>query len=223
MSTKRTTVYFEIPGKEHTNETLILAREAAIERNIDTVIIATTAGETAFQALKVFKENDINLIFVTHQTGCRGPGVQEMLPKTRIMLEKTGAHVLTGTEALTGGVSVGISRQRPEKEAMQGGRLPWIVPPVPTIIASTLRLFGQGVKVCVEITMMAADAGLIAIDKSIIAVAGTHWGADTAMVIKPSSSNRIKDLRIREILAKPFEPSKTHPKELERRARVNKE
>jgi len=52
--------------------------------------------------------------------------------------------------------------------------------------------------------MMVADTGAISIDKPIIAVAGSHAGSDTAMVITPASSNRIRDLKIHEILAKPL-------------------
>jgi hypothetical protein len=71
------------------------------------------------------------------------------------------------------------------------------------IIAQTLRLFGQGMKVVVEITAMAADAGVIPIDGDVIAIAGTGKGADTAVVIKPAYSHNIFDMIIREIIAKP--------------------
>jgi hypothetical protein len=62
---------------------------------------------------------------------------------------------------------------------------------------------GEGTKVCVEITLMAADAGLIPADKDVVAVAGTGKGADTALRIKPANATRFFDLRIREVIAKP--------------------
>ncbi len=204
MSLKRTTVYFEKPGKEHTEETLKIALAAAKERNIDTVLISSTTGWTALEALKIFEDSGLRLIFVTHQTGYREPGVQLMPTEVREKLEDAGAVVHTGTDVLTESVDVGMSRQRPAKMAPQEGRLPWIVPPVSTIVAHTLRLFSQGVKVCVEIAMMAADSGLISLDKPIITVAGSHAGSDTAMIITPASSNRIRDTKIHEILAKPL-------------------
>lgn len=37
------------------------------------------------------------------------------------------------------------------------------------IIANTLRMFGQGVKVCVEVATMALDAGLIPYGEDVIA------------------------------------------------------
>ena len=204
MSIKRSTVYFEKPGKENTEETLKIAHEAAKERGIDTVLISSTTGGTALEALKVFEGSGLNLIIVTHQTGYRQPGVQLMPPETREKLEKAGAVVHTGTDVLTGGVEAGMSRQRPPRTEPQEGRLPYIVPPVSTIVAHTLRLFSQGVKVCVEISMMAADAGIIPVDKPVVSVAGSHAGADTAMVITPASSNRMRDMKLHEIIAKPL-------------------
>ena len=63
-------------------------------------------------------------------------------------------------------------------------------------------MFGQGMKVCVEIVAMAGDAGLIPIG-DVIAVAGTGRGADTVVVVAANSTNRLFDIKIREILAKP--------------------
>jgi hypothetical protein len=204
VSIRRTTVYFEKPGKENTEETLKIAQETAKEREIDTVLISSTTGWTALEALKEFENSGLKLVFVTHQTGYRGPGVQLMPDEIRERLEKSGAIVYTGTDVLTGGVEVGMSRQRPEKTAPLESKLPYIVPPISTIVANTLRLFSQGMKVCVEIAMMAADGGLIPTDKPVVSVAGTHAGADTAMVLTPSTSNRIRDMKIHEILAKPL-------------------
>ena len=204
MSYERTTIYYEKPGKEHTEETLKIARDAAKERGIDTVLISSTTGWTALEALKVFGGSDLKLIFVTHQTGYREPGVQLMPPETQQELEKAGAIVYTGTDVLTGGVEVGMGRQRPPKSSPQEGRLPSIVPPVSTIVANTLRLFSQGVKVCAEIAMMATDAGLVPTGEPIISVAGNHAGSDTAMVLSPATSNRIRDMKLHEILAKPY-------------------
>jgi hypothetical protein len=65
-------------------------------------------------------------------------------------------------------------------------------------VADTLRIFGQGTKVMVEIVAMSADAGLIPFSE-VIAVAGT--GRDA--VIKANSSNRFFDIKVREYLVKP--------------------
>ena len=54
-----------------------------------------------------------------------------------------------------------------------------------------------------EITLMAADAGLIPFDKDVVAIAGTGKGADTALRIKPANAARLFDLKIREVITKP--------------------
>ena len=74
------------------------------------------------------------------------------------------------------------------------------------IVAHTLRLFGQGTKVCVEVAIMAADAGKIPTDRDIVCVGGTGTGADTALVLKAAHANNLFDLRIRETLCRPIGP-----------------
>jgi len=64
-------------------------------------------------------------------------------------------------------------------------------------------LFGEGTKVCVEISVMAADAGLIPVNRDVVAIAGTNSGADTAIVVKPATTSDFFSLEVREIIAKP--------------------
>ncbi|MBU7047490.1 MAG: hypothetical protein HXS54_13735, partial [Theionarchaea archaeon] len=71
------------------------------------------------------------------------------------------------------------------------------------IVADTLRMFSQGVKVCVEITVMALDSGLIPPGEKVVAIGGTGRGADTALVILPAHSQNFFETRILEIICKP--------------------
>lgn len=68
--------------------------------------------------------------------------------------------------------------------------------------ADTLRLFGQGIKVAVEVAVMAADAGVLS-GGDIISIGGSGHGADAALVLKPAHQNNFFDMRIREIICKP--------------------
>lgn len=197
------THYFEKAGEENTDETLKIVKEAAAERGIEHVIVSSSTGATGAKAVNVFKGSKVKLIVVTHQTGYQNAGVQLLTEENGKTMEKAGVKIVTGTDVLTGGVDIGISRIRSPPDAT-AARVPSIVPPIPTIIANVLRLFSQGMKVCVEVSMMAADCGAIPLDKPIIAVAGSHAGADTAIVLTPASSNRILDIKIHEILAKPL-------------------
>jgi uncharacterized protein len=203
MSTKRTTVIFEKGGEEHTEETLKVALQGALERGIDVVVISTSTGGTGLKAIEVFKGSGLKLVFVRHQTGYPQKGKQMMPPNVYAKLEEAG-KVVTCTDVLTGGVDVGVSRQRPEKEQQLDAALPFMLPPLNVVIANMLRQFSQGTKVGIEVAMMAADCDAIGVDKPIIAVGGSHSGADTAIVVTPAASNRIRDLRVHEILAKPY-------------------
>lgn len=204
MSIERKVTYWEKSGKEHTEETLNIALEAAKERSIDTVLISSTTGYTAEKAVEIFKDSGLKLMVVTHATGYRTKGIQMMSDETRSKLKEAGCDVVTCTDVLTGAVSVGVGRQRPALSDPQEGRLPWIVPPPNVIVANTLRMFSQGVKVCAEIAMMAVDSYAIESGKKVVAVAGSHAGADTAMVLDASESSRIKDMKLHEVLCKPL-------------------
>jgi hypothetical protein len=81
----------------------------------------------------------------------------------------------------------------------------------PTIMANLLRTFCQGMKVCVEILLMAADAGHVAIGEQVIVVTGTGRGADTAIVAYASTSTHLADLHITEIICKPLQTKQGTP------------
>ena len=57
--------------------------------------------------------------------------------------------------------------------------------------------------VCVEISMMAADAGLVELHEPIVAVAGTGHGADTAVVIRPAPTAEFLDSKVDRIICMP--------------------
>jgi hypothetical protein len=114
-----------------------------------------------------------------------------MLPETKRRLEEGGIKVLTATHLLAG-------VDRALKNKFNG-----IYPA--EIIAYTLRILGQGVKVGVEIACMALDAGLIPYGEDVITIAGSGKGADTALVIRPAHSNYFFETKIKEIICKPRE------------------
>lgn len=181
------TVYFERPGPENTARTLELARQRADELDIDTILVASTRGRTGAQAARLLQ--GYHLIVVSHSTGFVEPNVQQMTEENRAAIESMGATILTCQHAF-GGVNRAVRKKL-------GTYL------TDEIIAYTLRTFGEGTKVCAEISLMAADAGLVAAGDPCIAVAGTARGADTAIVLTPVNAQQFFDLRITEILAKP--------------------
>jgi len=181
------TVYFENPGSENTEVVLRLARQRAEELGIKTMVIATTQGDTAVKAVDVFK--GLKVIAVTHVAGFREPNTQELTEENRQIVESKGGVIVTAAHAFSG-----LSRALHSKYNTPGPGY---------IVADTLRIFGQGMKVTCEIPLMAADAGLIPVDEDIISIAGSGRGADTALVLTPTYSHTFFNLRVKEILCKP--------------------
>jgi len=181
-------VYFPEPGKQNTDEVLRLARLRAEELGIKSILVASTTGETALKALEVFK--GARVIVVSHFTGMRGPDTQEFTEENRQKVLSAGSTVLTATHVFSG-----LGRAMRKKFNMYLFE---------AAVANTLRLFGQGMKVVCEITLMAADAGLVRTDEDVIVIGGTSRGADTAVVLRPVNSEDFFDLKVKEILCKPL-------------------
>lgn len=179
---------WEKPGRENTEATVKLAVEEAKKRGINHLVIASNTGETVRKALEIDTDG-LQVVCVTHHVGFEGPGVDEMSQETRSFLQSRGVKLLTTTHVLAG-IDRAVRQQF-------GGLWP------PEIVAYSLRMLGQGVKVCVEIGIMALDAGLVPYGKDIMAVGGTGRGADTAAVIRPAHSNKLFDTRIVDIICRP--------------------
>ena len=181
-------ILFKNPGIENTEETLRIAIEEMKKSNLETLVISSTRGYSAEKALEIIPE-DVKLIVVTHHYGFKKENECEFSEELRKRIVEKGYSVLTATHTLSG-----IERTF-RKEF--GGLYPT------EIVAQTLRLFCEGVKVCVEIAVMCADAGLVRTDEWIVTCAGTSKGLDTALVIKPSNSNRFFDLKVGKVLCMP--------------------
>jgi len=180
-------IYFEKPGQQNTARTLEIARQRAEELGIRTVLVASTLGDTGVLAARQFQGYEV--VVVTHAAGFRGPNTQELTEDNRAAIEAAGARILTCQHAL-GGIGRAVRKK-------------WGTYQVDEIVAQTLRIFGQGMKVVVEIALMAADAGLVRVGETCIAIAGAGRGADTAVVLAPAHVQQFFDLRVMEILAKP--------------------
>lgn len=179
------TVYFEKRGRQNTAETAQLAAKRAKELGITHVVVATNTGFTA----RHFQGMGPRVVAVTHQHGFREPGVDEMGQEVRSELREAGMDILTTTH-LFGNVERAVTQK-------EGGLYPG------GIISAALRMFSQGTKVAVEISVMALDAGLIPYGRPVVSVGGSGGGADTAIVLVPSHSRTFFDTEVLEIICKP--------------------
>ena len=176
---------FEKAGRENTAATVELVKKTAAERGIKHIVVASNTGETA----ALFKGMDINVVCIGQVSGFTEKGVNVMTKEMKEDLKANGVNVYHTSHALSG-VERGISNKAK-------GMYP------AEIISHTLRMLSQGVKVCVEIAIMALDGDMIPYGEEIIAVGGTGRGADTAVIMTPSHANSVFDNRIHEILCMP--------------------
>jgi hypothetical protein len=187
MKYEKPTTYFEAVGETNTEVTLLKAKKRAEELIIKDIVVASTRGGTGVKAVEIFK--GYNVVVVTHSQGFREQGKQELTENNRVMIETGGGKVLT-----TGHAFAGVSRAIRRKFNTLGPA---------ELVAHTLRMFGQGMKVVVECAAMAADSGMIPMDRDVISIGGSGRGADTAVVMKPAHISDIFDSYIKEIIAKP--------------------
>jgi hypothetical protein len=96
---ERKIVYFESPGKANAEATLKAVRERVLELGIRTVVVASSHGETARQALALFRGENVQVVVVTICAGFTKEG-WTMDDATRRELEGAGARVLTSIHAL---------------------------------------------------------------------------------------------------------------------------
>jgi hypothetical protein len=184
-------MYFAEPGPANTKAVMEIALSEAVKRGIPAIVAASNTGKTAEALLEEARRAQFSgsLVCVTHVNGFMENGVNEMDAAVRRRLEEAGLRVYTASHALSG-AERGLSRR------FQGAY------PV-EIIAHSLRMLGQGVKVCVEIAVMALDGGLIDYGRPVIAIGGSGGGADTAVILSPGHAQTIFDTKIHEILCKP--------------------
>jgi hypothetical protein len=179
-------MYFDKPGKDNTEKTLTLASEKAKILGINEVVVASTTGFTAYKAIKIF--DGPRLTVVTYHSGFKEPFKNEMPDDVKADLQSKGIAIVAASHALSG-VERSIAKKHSGVYAV-------------LIIADTLRLFGQGIKVAVEVAIMAADSGVLS-GGDIISIGGSGRGADAALVLKPAHQNNFFDMRIREVVCKP--------------------
>ena len=185
-------VLFENAGKQNTAQVVRLALKRATELDCP-IVAASTLGVTADALLTAAKEQGFqNKIVIVR--GCSGKargGANLMKPEVKEELLARGASIVTTAHLLSAGER-GLSSKYKGIYPLE-------------IMADTLRCFGQGTKVCFETAVMALDADEIPYGVPVVAMGGSHRGADTAVVITPAHSSFILETVIHEIICKPFD------------------
>ena len=184
-------MYLDSPGKKNTDKVLEVVVNRVRKGGLTHVVIASDSGETGMKAVSALKGTGARVVVVTCHCGSEKEGVCEMSNKMEEELLKAGAKVVRATHALSG-VERSINKKIGGSSRVE------------TIAEALRALFGQGMKVAVEITVMAADNGAIPCGElEIVSIGGTGTGADTAIIVRPAHSNGFFNMQVREILAIP--------------------
>lgn len=183
-------VLFDKTGPENTAAALALAVDAAKSAGLD-IVVATTGGGTVPILLELTEKAGYTgrIVAVTHAFGSREKGKNILDPAKMQKFRDKGVTVVTAAHALSG-AERGLSKKYTGIYPVE-------------IVANTLKMLGQGTKVCVEIAMMALDNGAIDYGKPVIAIGGSGRGADTVCRLTPEYTADLLGTRIHEILCKP--------------------
>ena len=196
--TKREVYYFDKPGEHNTD----LVIEAVVRRleagGVRKVIVASTSGETALKFAHSLQHKG-ELVCVSeapyrHEAwGEKWPCLQEGYKQE---LKKLGAVIIDQAPY--------VFHSSVLERSLWGSLSP------EQLVKETLYSFGQGLKVAVEVALIAVSCGSIAPYEDVIGVGGSGKGADTAIVLRATypatmfTKETNKRLEIKEIIAMPI-------------------
>jgi len=181
--------YFNEKGPINTDKTLEVALAGCEAHAVSKIVVASSTGATALR-LRAMAAPSIEIIAVTYGAGIKYTDKVETFNRQAATLIDNGIRIVRGIHAFSG-VERGLENK------YKSGLMPL------NIIADTLRMFCQGMKVCAEISTMAAEHGFIVPGDCVVAVAGSGNGADTAVLIRPAYAARIFETRFKAILCMP--------------------
>ena len=181
--------YFEKKGSVNTDRTLEIALACCEQKGIKKIVVASSTGKTAL-LLREKAKPSIEVIGVTYSAGSKYREEVEEFNRNRETMIKKSIQVVRGLHALS-------ATERAFENKYKSGLLPL------NIVADTLRMFSQGMKVCLEVSVMAAEAGFVTPDEDIVVLGGSGHGADTAVIMKPAYAASMFETKFKAVLCMP--------------------
>jgi hypothetical protein len=181
--------YFEKKGSVNTDRTLEIALACCEQKGIKKIVVASSTGKTAL-LLREKAKPSIEVIGVTYSAGSKYREEVEEFNRNRETMIKKSIQVVRGLHALS-------ATERAFENKYKSGLLPL------NIVADTLRMFSQGMKVCLEVAVMAAEAGFVTPDEEVVVVGGSGTGADTAVIMKPAYAASMFETKFKAVLCMP--------------------
>ena len=194
---KRQVYYFDEPGEGNTQLVIEAVSQRLEASGVNKVIVASTSGETAAKFAANLK-GKAELICVSGGPSRREGGEEwpSLKQELRQDMERLGVAIIDRAPYVFHSSVL---------EAAEGaGAFP------ERLVKETLYCFGQGMKVAVEVALMAVSSGYVAPFQDVIAVGGSGTGADTAIVLRATypaalfDKDPSKKMEIKEIIAMPI-------------------
>ncbi len=195
--TIREDYYFAKPGRENLEDVVEAVEKRIDQTGIRHVVVASHSGRTAM-AIAERLRGKAEVICVSGRPARRDRGRDwpSIAPENRRKLEGLGVVILDRIPYAL------------ESTVLQEDR--WNTASADKVVIETLRMFGQGMKVAVQVVLTATSSGYLEPYQDVIGVGGTGRGADTAIIMKASyptrvfSENHEHRPEIREIIAMPL-------------------
>jgi len=172
--------YFEKIGENNTADVLAIGLKRYRQGDIDAIVIASSFGKTAKMAAEVFAGEKVPLIIVGEVLeGKQSPPLEVCEP-----LIAKGHQVIWG-------VTISTMSKFSRNET-------------PNLIADVYKRISEGFKVVCEIVLIATSSGYLQAGQKVLSIAGTHRGADTAVVARAAGYADFQSFQVHEILCKPY-------------------
>lgn len=168
---------------EKTKRLFLQSKTLMQQNGITKCVIPSTTGKTAVIALEFFPVS--SLVIVRKCFGASSANTQDMEPSIADKLSNLGVPIITATHVF-GGIGRSI---RNRYNTWQ----------IDELMANVLRIFGTGIKVAVEITLMATDAGYLNSGDVVLAFGGNKFGVCQVAIIKCANTHAFFDLEVRHI------------------------
>jgi hypothetical protein len=198
LSFKRNTLYFETAGPSNSTLVLEAVRERLGHGDVKLVLVPSTTGKTA----KLFS-NELG-------DNAEVKAISEEAAVTACKLISQSNQGLMGRligSRLEEGID--IAQKRLRREAFDITFLPFCGESW-SAVKEILYSFGHGMKVAMEISVVAVEIGKVDPYTRVIAVGGIEGGVDTAIIVSTSKqeeafgNNPDKRLTVEEIIAMPI-------------------
>ena len=191
-------VYFESPGFQNTDSVIEVTEERLKMNDMLAVIVPMTTGRTLEKFVNKLGKQ-VNIISISEDEvmkACKNISYPDKGVLGKLIQKKLDESAQS---------DVNLRRDIFDITFLPLCGDSW------KLIAETLYIFGQGMKVAIEIAVAAVEIGKIDAAKKVISVGGTGEGADTAVVLRTSTQKLSfagkpeERLSIQEILAMPKE------------------